>query len=131
MEYIKQLLDSAAANSEITVAIIEGLFNVVTALIPSVTVYFASKNLMKLKNSVITALTALRELSYMRELYSEACNRLSAHEEGTLRKADLAIRSDLAKLGIKSENKLPPSEIERRTKVYEEASKKSFSVPNV
>lgn len=124
-------LKSLLSNPDVVVAVVEQAGSVLTVLIPALIGLKAVKELIRLKAACQSVISALHEVSCLRELYSEACNRLASHEGKTMKGTDIMIRKAMAEVGIKSEGKLPPSEIERKMTVYKKSLEKlnSFQLP--
>ncbi|MCY9865010.1 hypothetical protein OTK49_21060 [Vibrio coralliirubri] len=124
-------LKTLLSNPEVVVALIETGGSVCTVLIPAMIGLKAVKELLRLKYACQSVITSLHEVSCLRELYSEACNRLAAYEGKTMKGVDNVIRKEMAQSGIKSEGKLPPSEIARKLKSYTKALKRvsGFQLP--
>lgn len=106
---------------DIICSLIDGAAVIIAALIPAAAVYFASKEYLATKQARGTALTALLEVRFLRELEKEACEKLSELQDKTPNAARLGLRTSLKTKGFTTENKLPPSELERRIKTYEKA----------
>lgn len=124
-------LKSLLSNPDVVVAMVEQAGSVLTVLIPALIGLKAVKELLRLKAACQSVITALQEVACLRELYSEACNRLAAYEDKTMKGTDILIRKAMAEVGIKSEGKLPPSEIERKMTAYKKSLEKlnSFQLP--
>ena len=117
------MLNSLLTNTDVVVSLIEGFTSILTTVIPAIILYFGGQEFLKLKNATSTALTSLKELQYMRELYTVACSRLAPFENKSPKAINKQIRSELSELGVKSEGKLPPTEINRRITVYSKPTK--------
>lgn len=110
-------------NIDLISTVIDAGSQVLSALIPSVTIYFASKKYFATKQAKQTALVALLEVKFFREFENESCNLLAKSNGRTANANRLLIRKLLADKGIKTEGKLTPKELDRRIEVYQKSLK--------
>lgn len=110
-------------NVDLVNTVIDAGAQIISALIPSVAVYIASKKYFATKQAKQTALVALLEVKFFRQFEIEACEILSQLNGKTQNANRLMVRKILADKDIKTEGKLTPKELDRRIEVYQKALK--------
>ncbi|ELP5903011.1 hypothetical protein QTV49_005068 [Vibrio vulnificus] len=110
-------------NVDLVNTIIDAGAQILSALIPSVAVYIASRKYFATRQAKQTALVALLEVKFFRHFETEACEMLSQLNGKSQNANRLLVRKSLADKDIKTEGKLTPKELDRRIEVYQKALK--------